>query len=91
MSLGRVVHGASCLWGEITAGQNIMGRVSIGLVVPGASFDVGQLSGILQIDEHTYKYSGHMGTPTIQIDEHTYIYPGQVDTFTIPFPFIVEY
>ncbi len=37
--MGRVVYGASCLWGEMTVGRVVMGRVLMGRVVRGASFD----------------------------------------------------
>jgi hypothetical protein len=37
--MGRVVYGASCLWGELTVGRVVVGRILIGRVVRGASFD----------------------------------------------------
>jgi hypothetical protein len=39
LSMGRVVHRASCLWGEMTVGLVVMVRVLMGQVVRGASFD----------------------------------------------------
>jgi hypothetical protein len=48
MSLGRVAHGASCLWGKVTVGRNVMVRISMERVVHGASFD-GASPGQLQI------------------------------------------
>jgi hypothetical protein len=38
LSLGRVVHGASCLWGELSMGRVVVGRVLMGRVVRGASY-----------------------------------------------------
>ncbi len=37
LSLGRVVHGASCPWGELSMGRVVVGRVLMGRVVRGAS------------------------------------------------------
>jgi hypothetical protein len=46
MSLGRVCHGASYLWGEMIMGRNVMGRNSMGRVIHGASFDRANCPGI---------------------------------------------
>jgi hypothetical protein len=37
LSLGRVVHGVSCLWGELSLGRDVVGQVLMGQVVRGAS------------------------------------------------------
>jgi hypothetical protein len=43
--MGRVVHGASCPWGELSLGRVVhgascpWGELSMGRVVPGVSFD----------------------------------------------------
>ncbi len=39
LSMGRVVYRASCLWGELTVGRVVVGPVLIGRVVRGASFE----------------------------------------------------
>jgi hypothetical protein len=39
LSMGPVVHGASCPWAEFSMGRDVVGRVLMGRVVRGASFD----------------------------------------------------
>ncbi len=39
--MGRVVHGASCLWGELSMGRVVVGRVVRGASGPGTFHPLG--------------------------------------------------
>jgi hypothetical protein len=43
LELGRVVHGARFLWGELSMGRVVVGRVLKGLVVCGARVAMGRV------------------------------------------------
>jgi hypothetical protein len=65
MSMGRVVHGASCLWGKMTVGRVVMGQVLMRRVVHGVSFDGARSPGT--------PFGMHLGQPNqISMDINRY-------------------